>query len=215
VHISAIDVSWSLFWSGASAVFTVVAIGIFVRSIVAKKSSPYLLAWGIRVLLVAVAFLSQLAAGATYSLALSGGQLVGGLFIIGLIINLRPDLGRLRGTDWLAIALAGIGVAVWKLSGNPLYGLLGSIIADGSATALGIYASIVRKTYDSVAFWCYAFLAAGLAILATGNTTNMVIILAPAFSCLNAAINIGAWWYVRQYQAAPLENAVSADLDAV
>lgn len=195
-------VGWpvQVFLSEISALFTVVALGILIHAIIKKRSKPYLLAWCIRVSLVGVAFLSQLTAGATYSLAMSGTQMIGGVFVIGLIALRQQSAGRLTRLDGFAIGMAGVGVVVWVLSGNPLHGLLGTILADMTATALGIHASLKHGTRESLPFWAFAFVAALAATFAAAGTdaTNAAVLLAPLFSCVNAVTNIVACWYVRQ-----------------
>lgn len=195
-------VGWpvQVFLSQISALFTVLALGILVRAIVKKRSKPYLLAWCIRISLVGVAFLSQLTAGATYSLAMSGTQMIGGVLVIGLIAFKQPSMGRLTRLDWFAIGTAGVGVIVWILSGNPLHGLLGTMLADTAATVLGIHAALKHGTRESLPFWICAFVAALTATLAAAGTdaTNAAVLLAPLFSCVNAVANIVACWYVNQ-----------------
>jgi hypothetical protein len=144
-----------------------------------------------------VAVLSQVAGGATYSLALSGGQVVTGLIIVGLIVFLQPRMGSLDRMDYISIAIASFGVLVWIMSGNPLYGLLGALLADAAATVMGIRASLLKGTRDSVAFWVCCMGAAIAALLAAG-VTSWLVMLAPLFSLVNAAANIMAVWYVRQ-----------------
>lgn len=196
--------------SGGTIVFSVVALVLFVRELLKKNSRPYIWSWIIRFALVVVAFASQFASGATYSLMMSGGQLVSCLVIIGLIVYTQPRMGKLRRADWMALATAGVGVAWWMLSGNPLHGLLGVIIADTAATALGIHASVTRKARESYAFWMCSFGAASTALLAAEGG-NVVVVLAPLFSALNAGVNIAAVLYVKKTRkkAAPVVVAAT------
>jgi hypothetical protein len=179
-----------------TAIFTTIAIGMLLRGLFKKTSRPYIWAWVIRTGLCAVALLSQLAGGATHSLMLSGMQLAGSLLIVGLLLHRRPRMGSMGKCDWLAIMTACAGVMWWLVSGDPLYGLLGVLLADSAATALGVRASIVHNTRESLSFWVCCLAAASMATLAV-NSASAVVLLAPLFSCVNALINILAIGYVR------------------
>ena len=127
------------------------------------------------------------------------------------MITRQSLLGRVTAADRLAVGAAMVGVVVWIWSGNPLYGLLGAIVSDTAATALGIHASIVRGTRDSMAFWMFAFLAGLSALLAT-DMASVVIVLAPLFSCVNAGANILALVYVRRRGTISLPAPESASI---
>lgn len=173
------------------------ALGLFIRSVLRGKSRPYIWAWLVRIALCVVAFISQLAGGATYSLALSGTQLVGCFVIVGCILYVRPRLGTLDRMDLSGIGMAAVGVAVWLASGNPLFGLLGALLADAAATAMGIRANIRKGTEESVPFWFCSLLAA-IATLSTTGGAALVIVLTPLCSALNALVNIGTVILVRR-----------------
>ncbi len=179
-----------------TAILTLTAITMLLRGLLKKTAQPYIWAWVIRSGLCAVALLSQLAGGATYSLMLSGTQLAGCFLIVGLIWYRRPQTGRLGRMDWLAIITACIGVVWWRVSGDPLYGLMGVLAADAAATALGIRATLLRRASESLPFWLLSLAASCAAVLAAGDA-SLVVLLAPLFSCCNALANIAAVAYIR------------------
>jgi hypothetical protein len=180
-----------------TGVFSAIALAMFAHSIIRRRSQPYVWAWLVRVVICTVGFLSQVAGGATYSLALSGCQVAMGLIIISLIVWRRPRLGRLDRIDGIGVMVAVVGLTVWLASGNPLYGLTGALLADAMATFMGIRASLRQGTQDSLAFWACCGSAALTALLAAGHG-GLVIWLAPLVSCVNALANIFAIAYVRQ-----------------
>jgi hypothetical protein len=188
----------------ATGVFTFIAVALFARGILAGQARPYLLAWIIRASMCAVAFMSQLLQGATYSLALAGAQVIGVAFIIACILTMRAaGGGKLDRSDWLAIGIAGTGVLLWVISGNPVFGILGAILADTSATGLGIRSALQKNTEESIPFWGCSLLAATLALLAA-NGDGWAVMIAPFFSCLNALANIFTVLYVRWRNALPV-----------
>lgn len=183
--------------AGATGLFLLLSLAIFVRGVMIGRSRPYLWAWVIRAGICVIAFMTQLLQGATYSLALAGGQMTAVGIIILCILARQPHMGRLDRPDWWALSIAGIGVLWWVISGNPLYGLFGALLADASATAMGIRAAIRRRTAEPLAFWVCSLSAATMAVLAAGTAT-WTILLAPLFSCVNAWVNIMTIMYLRQ-----------------
>jgi hypothetical protein len=181
--------------AGLTGLFIGLALLAFLRTSRGKRL-PYIWAWVIRVALTVVALVSQMAGGATYSLALTASQVLVGLVIVVVVARRQPVLGRLDRMDWLGICLAAGGVVLWLASGNPLYGLLGVIVADCSATAMGIRANIRKGSQESVGFWACALLAAVAATLAAGNA-SLTVLLAPLFGCVNALANIATVLLVR------------------
>jgi hypothetical protein len=189
--------------------FSLASIIVYVRGIRAGKSLPYLWAWLIRVALVALIFAAQLSEGATYSLALYGMQLFGATSIVVLIIKRQGKLGRIDGIDWFAIIAASGGLFAWAVSGNALYSVLGVILADATATGIGVRAALVYKRRESAMFWGLAFCAASLALLTVAGGP-LVLVLAPLFSCINALVNIQMSWWVRRQQLRPQSALATA-----
>src|SRR4051812_1475143 len=82
--------------AGLTGLFVVAAIVLYARAIIKKKSRPHAAAWLVRLGLCVIAFASQSAQGATYSLALSGTQVVSAIVIVALCVR--------RDRDWQALS---------------------------------------------------------------------------------------------------------------
>jgi uncharacterized membrane protein len=171
--------------------FTALSLALFLRGFLKSKTRPYLWAWLVRLAICIVAFFGQMSQGATYSLALAASQIFCATCIIGCIVYAKPKMGKLDTVDWAALGVASAGVVLWIASGNSLYSILGVIIADSCATAMSIRAAIQKGSRESIAFWSCALAAATMATLAAKGS-SWAILLAPLFSCLNAAANISA-----------------------
>lgn len=184
-------VTQAAIYAVGTGLFTFVSVGLYIWSIHTKRSRPYVWAWLLRIALAVLAFVSQLAKGATYSLALSGAQVVGGLLILGWIVAYhRQQLkGKLDRTDRLALLAAGAGIAVWSASGEPLFAIIGIILADACATVMGVKEALLRGRTESLGFWAMSFLSASLALL-SGRSGTIAVLSYPFFSLANAAINI-------------------------
>lgn len=174
-----------------TCLFLLAAVALFIRGSLKGNAKPYMWAWMIRLLICIIAFFSQLFQGATYSLALAFSQALSCVVIIGFIVYAGSATGKLDKVDWAALAIAGFGVVCWLISGDSLYSILGVIIADACASVMGIRAGIKKGTRESIPFWVCACMAACMALIAAKGA-SWAILIAPLFSCLNAAVNIMA-----------------------
>jgi hypothetical protein len=176
--------------------FSMLALFLFIRGFIKGTAKPYLWAWAIRILICIVAFFSQLSQGATYSLALAFSQILCCAVIIGLTLYAGSAAGKLDKADWTALAIAGLGVICWLASGDSTYSIVGVILADACASVMGIRAAVKKGARESIPFWVCAFMAASLAVGATGGAT-WTIVAVPLFSCVNAGVNISIAMYMK------------------
>lgn len=192
-----------------TAVCIVLAFYLFLRDIRCKKAQPYIWAWVIRIGIVVIAFACQAAKGATFSLALSGTQLVGGLLLIAYMLVRQRRLGKLDAMDYGTMGLAGVGLLVWLGSGDAIYAAIGVIVADAAATIMGVRAAFIKGAADSLPFWLCCLAAGAMAVVSTGGQ-SLAIALIPLASFTNAVLNIGTILIVR---ARRLQPAAVLELD--
>lgn len=182
-------------------IFTFTSLAFFIKDFRKQHKQPYVWAWATRLAICLVAFTGQLAQGATYSLALTLSQLLCCVCIIGLSLRMQGK-GKLDAVDWLALVIAGLGVVLWVVSGESLYGLFGVLVADACATLMGIRAAARTRSRESATFWWWAFLAACTALL-SARSASWAILLVPVFSCFNALVNIAAALYFGGFRTRP------------
>lgn len=169
------------------------------KDIVSGASSPDLLTWLIRAILCALLFCALVYEGATYaSLALWFSQLICCVGIVALTIKKHGPLGKISWIDGICIVFASAGVFAWAISSDPVYGVVGVILAELVATAMGVRAAFIKRRLESFQFWILALCAAVLSLMMV-DTLTLALVLAPAFSVGNAVVNIATvWWIARQ-----------------
>ena len=117
-----------IFFAVVSAIANFVGLFPYIRDILAKKTKPERATWWIWASLSVVAFSAQVAAGATWSLAMTGAQGIG-VFIIA-ILSVKYGYGTFRKKDYLSLLIAGLGIVLWTITDNPLTALLIVIFVD-------------------------------------------------------------------------------------
>ncbi len=112
----------------AAAVISLIDPVPYVRDILRGATRPHRGTWLIWSALGATAFASQLADGATWSLALVGVQTV--MMALILVLSIRFGMGGASAADLSLIALAGLGIAGWAISSQPVVATLFVVVAD-------------------------------------------------------------------------------------
>jgi hypothetical protein len=158
----------------------------YLRDILRGATRPHRGTWLIWGVLAIVAFESQRADGATWSLVMTAGQSFFTFLIFALAI--RRGEGGLSPAELVMIAIAAGGVVGWQLAGTPLIATACVVAADLVGVAL-----MVPKTYrdpdsETLATFALASVAGALAAAAVA-APDPSLLLYPIYFCLaNAAI---------------------------
>jgi hypothetical protein len=168
----------------------------YVRDIARGTTRPHRGAWLIWSVLAIVAYGSQRADGATWSLLMIAVQAV--LTTLVFVLAIRRGEGGLSASDTIMIGLAAAGVVGWMVADEPL-------LATASVVAADLLAAVMMapKTYrdpgsETLATYALASLAGALAVGAVG-APDLSLLLYPLYFCaVNAAIAI----LIRQRRAA-------------
>lgn len=162
-----------------SGTLGIIAIVPYVRDIFRKKARPERATWWIWTVLTLVALSAQLSAGATWSAAMSVGQLAGNITIA--LLSLRYGYGKFTRRDYAALVAAGMGVAVWQYVGNPIVAIVVAIALD----MLGFYLTMIKTWHaprtETLSTWVMATIASGLAVLIVKDIMNMSQLLYPLY----------------------------------
>lgn len=153
----------------------------YVRDMVGGSTRPHRGTWLIWGLLAIVAFVAQLADGASWSAVMAGTQavLTGAVFLLAI----RYGEGGMSASDLGLIALAGGGVIGWIIAREPIVAVGCVIAADLIAFAMMV--PKVRRDPHSETVSTYALASVGGA-LATGavGMVDLSLILYPVYYCL-------------------------------
>ncbi len=112
----------------------------YIRDIVRHETKPHRGSFLIWTILGGIAFFSQLAQGASWSLLLPAADTVATLIIF--VQSLGYGVGGLNRLDIGALTLAALGLFLWYITDQPFTALLITIIVD----AIGVALTVI-KTY--------------------------------------------------------------------
>ena len=160
----------------------------YVRDTIRGSTRPHRGTWLIWSVLAIVAFLSQRADGATWSLIMAAAQavLTGAIFLL----SIHRGEGGLSPADVLMLTVAGGGVIGWIVADEPVIATACVVAADLIGAAM-----MVPKTYrdpgsETLATFALASLSGALAAGAVG-TMDPSLLLYPVYYCLaNGALAV-------------------------
>ena len=181
-----------------SAIFNVVGIVPYVRSILRGKTKPERSAWWIWTWLMVVAFLAQAAAGATWSLLLTFSYLVCNIIVAWL--SIKHGYGKFRVRDYLAVTFAVFGVGIWKETGRPILALLIVIIIDLVGNLLTMEKSWRAPYTENIITYVLGGLAAILGVFAVGSW-DLAKVLFPVYAVFVNFITVGLLDYRRHWRS--------------
>ena len=155
-----------IFLAVVSAIANFVGLFPYIRDILAKKTKPERATWWIWLCLSFVAFSAQVAAGAIWSLAMTGAQGIG-VFIIA-ILSVKYGYGTFRKKDYISLLIAGIGIALWAITDNPLTALLIVVFVDILAFYLTVSKTWNNPETETLISWVLATVSGLAGLLAVG-----------------------------------------------
>lgn len=151
----------------ASGIFNVIGLIPYIRDILRHKTKPERATWWIWLTLNVIAFFAQLAAGATWSLFMTGAQLMA--VLITAILSVKYGYGVFKKKDLLSLLIAMFGILLWKFTRDPLMALIIVIAVD----ALGFWLTLA-KTWaaphtETLIAWVFASISGTLGVLSVGE----------------------------------------------
>lgn len=158
----------------------------YIIDILRGRTEPERATWLIWLVLSAIAFFSQSALGAGWSLVLPAADIV---VLLGIFcLSLRYGAGGLVRRDTISLLLAGLGLLVWYFTQQPLLALLIIIAIDG----LGAYLTVV-KTYklpgtETLSSWIIFTLSGLSGALAVGAWSPYLLLYPAYIMAANGAV---------------------------
>ena len=152
-----------------SSMFALFSPIFYTLSILRGESKPHRTTRFVVLTITFLSFAALLAQHNTVAIFLAGVSCVQSILIFSLCI--KYGMGGWAKTDIICLIIAGIGILVWKLTNNPMMGLLASILADFVG-----YIPALIKTYkfpetETWIFYILDVFAATFTILAIRNFT--------------------------------------------
>lgn len=161
-----------------AGLLSVAASFIYIYEIFYRGVMPERASWFVWTTILAVSYFGQQAVGARDSLWFAFADLVGCAVI--LLISLWRGKGGFTRFDIVCVALAGVGVVVWKTSGVAVAAILGSIFADAMGSLPTIRKGYLEPETEGLSIFVIHVVAAVLATI-SARTLDPLILIAPIY----------------------------------
>ncbi len=166
-----------------SAILIVIGPITYIVSIARGTSKPHRMTRFILFFVLSLNFFSILAAHGNF-----GADLFAGITFIQAVIiffmSLWWGMGGSSIVDWICLIVAIIGIICWKITGNPIFGVWFSILADFSAYLPAFIKTWKQPKTESPWYYLLSGLAALLSLVAYRIETASIFQIYIAFSCI-------------------------------
>jgi hypothetical protein len=165
-----------------------IALGFFpyLKDILRGKTKPQRATWFIYVVVGGIAFFSQLAKGATYSLWFTGIDTIAVIAIF--ILSLDHGVGGFATKDYIALFVAFFGLILWYFTHEAAVALYIVIGIDAIGTYLTVDKTYKDPNSETRSAWALSFVAGIFSMIAVGEF-NIILLSYPLYICLaNAAV---------------------------
>ena len=150
----------------------------YFKDIISRAAKPERASWFIWVILGSIAFFSQLAEGAGFSLWLVAMDTLGG--IVAFILAVIYGTGGLKKRDYIGLVIAGLGLILWYFTRHASYALIITILVDFVGTVLNIIKSYEDPGSETLTVWLCVALAGLLTMISVGKF-NPILLLYPFY----------------------------------
>jgi hypothetical protein len=161
-----------------SGLLTIASFIPYLRDIFRLKTKPERASWLIWSITSGIAFTSQLAKGATYSLWLPGVDIVG--LILVFFLSIRYGVGGFTKRDVIALIFVIAGLIIWSVTKEAAYALYIIICIDAIGSLLTAYKGFEDPQSETMLTWILASAAGLFALFAVGSM-NMVLLSYPLY----------------------------------
>ena len=164
--------------SGILFIFSAVP---YVRSILKGNTKPQRITWLIWTVLVFIAFFSQLAKGATWSLLLTAGDAI--TIVIVYIFSFKYGTGGFWEMDIISLLGAGLSLTLWYFTNEPAVALFLIIFIDIIGSNLTVQKAWKNPETENWVGWAMCGVGGIFGILAVGSF-NFILLAYPIYICL-------------------------------
>ena len=169
-----------------SGILAALAFIPYIRDILRLKTKPHRTAFFIWAVLGGIAFSSQLAKGAYYSLILPGSETL--LIVVILLLSLKYGVGGFSKRDYIALLVAAVGLTAWYLTKEAAVALYVVIMIDAAGTYLIVHKAYLNPGSETLISWVAATIAGLFAMISVGSF-DLILLSYPFYIFLaNAAV---------------------------
>lgn len=166
----------------ASGILVGISYIPYVKDIFLHTTKPERASWFIWSVLGGIAFFSQLAEGASWSLWLTGIETIGVLFIF--LLSMIYGVGGWTQRDIIALTAAGIGLILWHFTQHAFIALFISIFIDVIGTSLTVIKAYQDPGSETFSTWVLVAIAGILSMCAVGMV-DLVLLSYPFYIFLS------------------------------
>lgn len=178
---------WHLVLGIFSGILAIAAVIPYAKDILHGTTRPNVVSWSLWVLLLTIAALAQLSAGASWSLVLIVGDLVGTASILALCL-FGYGYGKYNRLDGLCFILALVAIALWQITNQPLLAIGLAALADFLASVPTLVKSYKDPASEEPTQFFIIAVAALLGIFSTAIFDSVNLVFPIYLFCINAAI---------------------------
>ena len=162
-------------------ILMIISVIPYTRSILKGDTKPHRITFLIWTILILIAFFSQLAKGATWSLLLTAGDSIA--VLITFILSIKYGVGGFRKIDILSLVGAGFSLVLWYFTKEPAFALFLIILIDLIGLNLTVIKTWKNPETENWVAWVMCAVGGFFGILAVGNN-NFVLLSYPIYICL-------------------------------
>lgn len=160
----------------------------YVRDILRHKTRPHRGSFLIWAILGAIAFFTQLASGATWSLFLPAADTLAVLIIFTL--SIPYGMGGLSKQDVAGLAVAVCGLVLWYFTKQPLVALAITIGIDAVGSILTLIKTYAEPETETFSAWLLSTLGGLFAMLAVGKWSFWLLVYPAYILVANGAVTV-------------------------
>jgi len=175
------------FFGFLSGILPMLGVIPYDRDIFLRKTKPHRGSFLIWSVLGAIAFCTQFAKGATWSLFLPGADTLATLSIF--VLSIWYGTGGLNKRDIGGLVLAGLGLVLWYFTRQPLTALLIAIAVDAVGTILTVIKTWEDPHSETFSSWLLAALGGLFAVFAVGKVSLALLVYPIYIFMANGSVN--------------------------
>jgi hypothetical protein len=156
----------------------------YIRDVIGRSTRPHRGTWLIWSVLSILALTSQVADGASWSIAMVAADAA--LTSLIFVLSIQRGVGGVSSSDATVLAIAAIGVAAWAVSSTPTVATIFVVFADTLAVGLMLPKTWRDPSSETLALYALGSLAGVLSALAVGRFDTSLLLFPVYFALANA-----------------------------
>lgn len=157
-----------------AGIISLTAFPPYIYDMIKGTTKPERASWLIWTVLSLIAFTSQIAEGARWSLVLIGVQTFG--ITLTFLLSLKFGYGGLKKRDIISLFVAALGLLLWGITNQPITALILVIIVDIAGAWLTVYKAYENPDSETEITWWLDSIASLLGMIAVGALIPKLLI---------------------------------------